>query len=366
MNDAERDAPKASDDARPAIVLIGGPTATGKTTLGVRIAQAIDGEVISADSVQLFRGFRIGAATPTLADREGVPHHLLDMLTPDANISAADFAALADRAIADVRGRGKTPIVVGGSGLYIRALIYGLVDAPPRDDALRAELEAYADAHGDRALWESLRAVDAESAARLHENDRLRVIRALEVFRLTGTSIQRAQEAHGFQELRYHAVGVGLTAARPWLHARIDRRAETMVQGGLVEEVEALLAAGTPDTAHPFRAIGYRETLEHLRAQAANDDTHPLATREALAEEIATNTRNFARRQLVWFRKEPRFRWFDAKCLEADAGAFVARHAPAVEAALHGAPWRAGEAEERAVSGAAPTKRRPRRPKSTP
>lgn len=366
MNVAEAAAPAASDAPRPAIVLIGGPTAAGKTTLGVGLAQALDGEVISADSVQLYRGFRIGAATPSLAERDGVPHHLIDMLPPDANISAADFAELADRAIAEVHGRGKTPILVGGSGLYLRALLYGLVEAPPRDDALRAELEAFADARGDRALWESLREVDAESAARLHENDRLRVVRALEVFRLTGRSIQHAQDAHGFQELRYPAVGVGLTAARPWLHARIDRRAQAMVHGGLVEEVEALLGAGVPETAHPFGAIGYRETLEHLRAQAANDDAHPLATRQALAEQIATNTRNFARRQLVWFRKEPRFRWFDAKSLESDAGAFVAQHAPAVEAALKGAPWQAGEAEERAVSGTAPTQRRPRPSTNTP
>lgn len=339
MNDA--------DSSLQKLIVIGGPTAVGKTTVGVALAKALDGEVISADSVQLFAGFRIGAATPSMEEREGVPHHLLEVMPPDAKVSAADFAKLADEAIADVVGRGKVPILVGGSGLYVRALIYGLVDAPPRDDALRQEYETFADTHGDQALWEKLRDMDPETAAGLHANDRIRVIRALEVRELTGQSFRDAQRAHGFQAPRYDVAGIGLTARRAYIHERINLRAQIMFREGLLSEVQQLLADGAPRDAQPFTAIGYRETLAWIDALSelpADAETQPdISTLEA---QVATNTRNFARRQLVWFRKEPSFRWFDAEKLDKE----LPRIRDGARAFLAGKGWTAGNPSEREVS----------------
>lgn len=356
MNDA--------DAVLHTILVIGGPTAVGKTAAGVALAHALNGEVISADSVQLFAGFRIGAATPSLEERAGVPHHLLEVVPPDQTMTAADFVALADAAIADVVARGKVPIIVGGSGLYVRALLYGLIDAPPRDDALRASYEAFADEEGDDALWQRLQAVDPESAAALHANDRVRVIRALEVFELTGSSIRASREEHGFRERRYRVAGIGLTARRPFIHQRINQRTSIMLDEGLVSEVVGLLEAGCSRDAQPFTAIGYREVLHYLDRLIAPDPT-PLASTSrpapadlpALEAEIATNTRNFARRQLVWFRKEPSFRWFDAEKLDSELPAII----EGARAVLAGSPWDAGTDDERAVSGPAPTVRQRRK-----
>lgn len=355
------------------LLVIGGPTASGKTSLGVALAKALDGEVISADSVQIFSGVEIGAATPTVDERDGVPHHLLGVVDPRVAISAADFQRMADAAIADVRGRGKQPILVGGSGLYLRALLYGLIDAPDRDDAIRARLEQRAEEEGNAALWQALHAVDPAAAARLHPNDRMRVVRALEVFELTGEPISSARADHGFSAPRYDYIGVGLTAPRPWVHDRINRRAALMFDAGLVEEVAALRRAGVPDHAQPFTAIGYREVvsyLQYLERRADEEREHtldstavqsengaPFAARRVprgLVEDVATHTRNFARRQLVWFRKEEKFRWFNAETLDASDHRFL----DAIRASLAGAPWAAGEADERAISGPAPTVRR--------
>lgn len=355
----------------PSLIVVGGPTGIGKTYVGIELAKALNGEVISADSVQIFEGFVIGAATPSLEERQGIPHHLLSALSPRQDISAAEFATLADNAIADVLARGKTPIVVGGSGLYMRALLYGLIEAPPRDDALRAELEALADAKGNAHLWEKLERVDPQSAQELHPNDRVRVIRALEVKTLTGTSIRETQQAHRFQKARYRVAGVGLTARRPYIHDRINRRSAQMFDDGLIDEVRALLDAGVPRNAQPFTAIGYREILDYLDAlermqssapaQEENlettsdtsentpnntDENHEATLRRTAQKDVATHTRRFARRQLVWFRKEPSFRWFNAETLDLVLPEIVEGCA----AFLRGGTWAAGLENERDVS----------------
>lgn len=330
---------------RPKIIAVGGPTAIGKTRVGIALAQALDGEVISADSVQLFRGVRIGAATPTLKERQGVPHHLLSVLDPTDTISAADFARLAEDAIRDVRARNKTPIIVGGSGLYLRALLYGLIDAPPRDDALRKDLEDFASIHGDEALWKRLQDIDPQSAAALHPNDRVRVIRALEVHTLTGKSIRETQKKHRFQTPKYQIAGVGLTAPRPYIHQRINRRTEIMFQEGLIEEVQGLLQDGIPPDAQPLTSIGYKDVVRYLQTPSAHNDPEALAQ---LHKDVATHTRRFARRQLVWFRKEPSFQWINAQYLEKELGDIIR----ACEAFLQGEPWALRFESERDASAA--------------
>lgn len=333
----------ANTPQKPKIIAVGGPTAIGKTRVGIELAKALDGEVISADSVQLFEGVAIGAATPSMEERQGVPHHLLSVLDPSDNISAAGFARLAEAAIADVRARHKTPIIVGGSGLYLRALLYGLIDAPPRDDALRQTLEDFANTSGDAALWQRLHDVDAESAAALHPNDRVRVIRALEVYTLTGKSIRESQNKHRFQTPKYHIAGVGLTAPRPYIHARINLRTQKMFQAGLIDEVEALLRAGVPPDAQPLSSIGYKDVVHYLQHAAHPRDPDAL---EQLHKDVATHTRRFARRQLVWFRKEPSFQWVNAQFLEKELPKIIA----ACRAFWQGDAWKLRFESERDAS----------------
>lgn len=329
------------------VLLVGGPTAVGKTSLGVALAQALSGEVISADSVQLYRGFRIGAATPTEEERAGVPHHLIETLAPDQKVSAADFAQWADEAIRGVVERGNTPIIVGGSGLYVRALLYGLVDAPPRDDVLRASLITFAEEQGDLALWQELQRVDPETAASLHENDRVRVVRALEVYQLTGKSIRASQRGHGFSTPRYDAAGIALTAERSWIHERINRRAKEMIASGLVDEVASLLETGASEDAQPFTAIGYRETLAYLQKARSPEGELLYDSLESLEASIATNTRNFARRQLVLFRKEASFRWFNAEHLDKALPDII----DGAQVFIRSGIWDRGHTDERMVSG---------------
>lgn len=357
------DSNRAPDAPTSSLILIGGPTASGKTSLGVRLAKALDGEVISADSVQLFRGVEVGAATPSMGEREGVPHHLLSVIDPKESVTAAEFQKLADDAIADVHARGKVAIIVGGSGLYLKALLYGLAQAPARDDALRARLEAQADQEGNEALWRSLEASDPKAAAALHPNDRVRVIRALEVWSLTGTSITDRQQEHGFERLRYRVAGIGLTAPRPWIHARVDQRVSMMLDAGLLDEVRALLDAGVPIDAQPLTAIGLRESAAFLApdrapARVGRDERVPQ-TLDELRQAIQSHTRNFARRQLVMFRKEKYFRWFDAQNIESKEPALLA----SLRAFLAGEDWSGGVPDERAISGEAPTVRRGRKPR---
>lgn len=287
------------------IICIAGPTASGKTALSLALAEALGGEIINADSVQLFRGFDIGAAKASEQEQARVPHHGLDVLEPDGEISAAEFAERADGWIADVQRRGRVPILVGGSGLYLRALIYGLSSGPPRDDDLRDALRDQARMRGTEALHGELSEVDPDYAAKIHPNDLLRIVRALEVYRLTGKPLSGHHSAVEDQP-RYDVAGVALTAERAWLYERINRRSQLMLEAGLVEEVRALRAQGVSERAQAMAAIGYRQTMRWLQQPECERD---LA---ALEEEIAARTRNFAKRQMVWFRKEPVFRWFDA------------------------------------------------------
>jgi tRNA dimethylallyltransferase len=307
----------------PRVVVIVGPTASGKTALALRLAGAVrergrEAEIVSADSQQVYRGMDVGTAKATAEERAGVRHHLIDVVTPSEEMTAARYAALADQAIADIAARGRHPIVAGGTGLYVRALLHGLFEGPPADPVLRARLER----KGAPALHARLAAVDPEAAARIDANDLRRIVRALEVHELTGTPISVHQRAHDIRRAprRYPARVVGLDPPRALLARRIEERVQRMLAAGLVDEVRALAAAGHDLGRRAFDAIGYREARAYLRGEL------PL---DAIAATMTAATRRFARRQLAWFRSEPEVAWYNAPDdvpLSALAEWLTARH----------------------------------------
>jgi tRNA dimethylallyltransferase len=279
------------------LLCIVGPTASGKSALALRLARELGGEILSADSMQIYRGFDIGTGKPTPAERALVPHHLLDVAEPLETWDAARWAEEAASVIGAVRARGRVPIVCGGSFLWVRALVYGLADAPRGDEALRERHRAWAEAEGRPALHARLAQVDAVTAARLAPNDFVRVSRALEVFELTGTPMSQVQAAHGFREQRFPVRLVGVAREKPELDTLIATRVQGMLEAGLVSEVERLVAAGYAD-ARAMGSVGYRQVREAQAAGTAQNGP-------ALADAIVRATRVFARRQRTWLRDQP-------------------------------------------------------------
>lgn len=285
----------SGDDQR--LLCIVGPTASGKSALALGLAQQLDGEILSADSMQIYRRFEIGTGKPTALEREQVAHHLLDVADPLDTWDAARWAEQATELIGSVRARGKLPIVCGGTFLWVRALIHGLVEAPRGDPELRARHRALAEAQGRSALHSRLAEVDPASAARLAPNDFVRVSRALEVFELTGTPLSQAQAAHGFRPRRFEARFLGVAREPTELDRLIGERVRAMLRAGWVAEVEGLLHDGL-GAARPMTSVGYRQISEALSNGSALDEG-------ALAESIVRATRVFARRQRTWLRDQP-------------------------------------------------------------
>jgi tRNA dimethylallyltransferase len=275
------------------LLCVVGPTASGKSALALRLAESMNAEIISADSMQIYRGFDIGTGKPTREEQELVPHHLVDVAEPLENWDAAQWAGEAVRLIADIRARGKLPIVCGGTFLWVRALIYGLADAPRADDAVRARHREWAEREGRAALHAKLAEVDPPSAARLAPNDFVRVSRALEVFELTGKPMSEVQAAHGFREARFPARFVGVARERAEHDELIARRVHAMLQAGWSEEVRSLSARGFGE-ARVMQSVGYRQVYAAVSAGMPPD-----------AEEIVRATRVFARRQRTWLRDQP-------------------------------------------------------------
>ncbi len=284
------------------IILIVGPTASGKSELALRLAESVTGEIVNADSMQFYKGMEIGTARPSAAYMSRVPHHLFGIVTPDVNFTAADYISAAGQAITDICRRGRIPIVVGGTGLYVRALLCGLAESPPADEVYRAELTHYGEQFGPRALHDRLAQVDPVSAARLHVNDRLRIIRALEVFHQSGIPFSALQQTHGFMESRYEALKIGLDVERGLLYERIDRRVDEMIAAGLVDEVEGLLSEGYSPALKAMGAIGYRELCNCFAGKITLSEAVSL---------IKKNTRHYAKRQLTWFKKDTEIIWFE-------------------------------------------------------
>ena len=286
----------------PKILVICGPTASGKSALALELARRLDGEIISADSLQVYRGMDIGSAKPSAEERARIPHHLIDVADPDQPFSAADFAGAADAAIRDIGSRGKRAIVAGGTGLYIRALLKGLVDSPGGADEFRQALHEEAGRLGNEALLERLRQVDPELAERTHSNNLVRIIRALEVHHLTGIPLSRYQQEHGFSGQRYRALQIGILAGRPLLYSRIDQRVDLMLEQGLLEEVRHLLDAGYGPDSKAMRSIGYKEITAHLAGECSLAEAIRL---------IKRNTRHYAKRQLTWFNADKDILWLE-------------------------------------------------------
>jgi tRNA dimethylallyltransferase len=280
------------------LVVIAGPTASGKTRLAVELAQRLDGEIVSADSQQLYRGLDVGTAKPTPEERARAPHHLVDVAEPGEGMDAARFVALADAAIAAIAARGRVPIVAGGTGLYLRALLHGVVDAPPRDPALRASLEAEAERLGRPALHARLAAVDPEAAARIRPNDLVRVVRALEMA-AGGRTQSELFAAHRFAADRYRARILALDVPRDELHRRIEERTRAMFAAGLAVEARALLRRFAGELP-PRLPIGYGEAAAMVRGE--------IDEAEAIRR-VAVATRRYARRQVIWLRREPGVEW---------------------------------------------------------
>jgi tRNA dimethylallyltransferase len=284
-----------------ALVAIVGPTASGKSALALRLAAERWGEIVSCDSLQVYRGFDIGSAKATVAERAAVPHHLIDVADPGEPFSAADYARLARAALEGIRSRGRLAIVAGGTGLYLRALLEGLFEGPGRDEAFRRRLGRVAERFGDERLHRMLARVDPRAAGRIAPRDRVRVVRALEVFRATGRPITEGHRS-GAEPLRgFRTLVVGLDPGRAALRKAVETRARAMLERGLVEEVRALLARGVPAHRGPLRAIGYRQAVAVARGEL---------TEEAAERAIVTETLRFAKRQMTWFRHQTDVTWF--------------------------------------------------------
>ena len=283
------------------IICVVGPTASGKTRLAVELAKALDGEVLSCDSMQLYRGMDIGTAKPTEEEMQGVVHHMIDVIDPAEPFSVGRYVEMADPMLQDILARGKTCVICGGTGLYVDALIAGRNFAPFPETGRREALEALADREGIEAVMEILRQADPDSAARPHLSDRRRIIRAVEIWQETGkTMTQHNLETQAIPP-KYSPLWLGLDFAdRQDLYDRIDLRVDLMVRDGLLEEIQGLLNNGTPPAATSLQAIGYKEPMAALRGEM---------TMEQAVEKIKQESRRYAKRQLTWFRRNREIRW---------------------------------------------------------
>ena len=284
------------------VVAILGPTATGKSALALLMAARYDGEIINCDSTAVYRGFDIGTDKVPMADRRGIPHHLIDIVEPTDEYTAAQFARDAAQTIREIHARAKLPIVVGGTGFYYRALTRGLFPGPGRDADLRARLESMAGRRGVGFVHRMLRRVDRESADRIQTNDLKRMVRALEVFFLTGRPLTAhfADTVSPIPDVTVIPIALKLPAAVT--SDRVIRRVDQQFEAGLMDEIRGLLARGVPETARPFGGLVYRQALELLHGVRDEPATRALISQE---------NRRYARRQLIWFRKEPNLQWFD-------------------------------------------------------
>ena len=299
---------------RPPVVVVTGPTASGKTGLAIALALRFDGEIVNADSMQVHRYMDIGTAKPTPAERARVPHHLIDVADPDEPYSAGRYAREARAAFAEIHGRGRVPFLTGGTGLYIRAALHGLIDGVPADEALRERLEGEqrrAEREGDPGrLHRRLEVGDPATARRIHPHDTRRVVRALEIAAEAGHPASRVRSEHGFEDSPYRTLHLALVPPRAELYARIDRRCREMIEAGLLQELRDLQEAGYGPGLRPMKAIGYR----HVLPVARGEDTLANAL-----EAMRRDTRHFARRQITWLRRVPDAVWLDPARPEAIA-----------------------------------------------
>jgi tRNA dimethylallyltransferase len=312
----------SSENKPPGIplVVIGSPTATGKTRLSLQLAESLGAEIVNADSLQVYRYLDIGTAKPTLTERERIKHHLLDVVDPDEDYNAALYCEQARALIADLALQGKRALVVGGTGLYIRALLQGIIDTPPVDENIRKHYKELRDRHGRAYVFGLLRKRDPQAADRLNPNDSVRVIRALEVLDQSGQSILELQKMHRFADCPYKVCKIGLRVAHDELKKSIHRRTEQMEEAGLLDEVRGLLDRGYSEKLKPLQSLGYKQVLSFIRGRCdwnrARDD-------------INRETWQYAKRQMTWFRADKSIAWYgpdEMEKIEEDVRKFLAQY----------------------------------------
>jgi tRNA dimethylallyltransferase len=288
------------------LTVLCGPTGVGKSAIAVQLAKLMNGEIVNADSGQVYRHFNIGTAKPTNEEQSQVPHHGLDLFNPDERGDVTQFCRYAGAAVKEIAHRGKRVLVVGGAGLYLRGLINGVAPLPPRDETLRTQLEESFQRKGGEALHQRLQSIDPEAAARIHPNDPTRLVRALEVYELTGQTISSLQADHQSRESRYETLKIGLNRERATLYTRIEERIDAMIEEGWVEEVKNILR-DYGDRATALTNIGYREIVDFLDGKS---------DWESCVAQIKQNTRHYAKRQLTWFRADKDIKWFEPEQYE--------------------------------------------------
>ena len=295
------------------IICIAGPTASGKTALAVELAKELNGEVVSCDSMQIYKGMDIGTAKPTPGEMQGIPHHMIDVAEPEEDFSVSRYCSLAAPIVDDILSRGKTAIIAGGTGLYMDSLIQGNDFAPFPSTGVRERLEQEAEAQGIQVLFDRLAAVDPEAAGKLHLSDRKRIIRALEVYLETGETITAHNRKTQLIPPRYSPLWLGLDFEnRADLYGRIDRRVGLMLEQGLIAEIQGLLAAGIPPKCTAMQAIGYKEFVAALKGEC---------TIAEAADQVRQSSRRYAKRQLTWFRRNKKIHWLT--CKEGQSGAEI-------------------------------------------
>ena len=282
------------------LVAIVGPTAIGKSRIGIEIAKVLQTEILTADSCQVYKGMDIGTDKPTISERQGIPHRLIDLVSPDQSFNVGEFRRHALKEIARLHDQGRPPLIIGGTGLYIRALLRGLCPGPPANWAIRQALSQEATARGTSFLHEKLQKVDPDLAQRLHPNDQPKVLRALEVYQTLGIPLSKVQQQHQFQESPHPFLLIGLTMERQDLYRRIDTRVEKEIEKGLIEETQQLLQQGYSRNLGSMKGLGYRQFSGYLEGEYSYEEAVRLLKRD---------TRHFAKRQMTWFRKESDIYW---------------------------------------------------------
>ena len=294
--------------SKPRIIIICGPTGIGKTTVGIGLAQQFGGQIIGADSMQVYKYMDIGTAKPTDEERARVVHHMVDFVEPDESFDAARYAAGARARIMELEQQHITPFVVGGTGLYIKALLYGLFDEKISDPEIRAGLKAEADAHGIQSLYDRLGRLDPETANRLHPNDSYRILRALEVIEATGRTISSHHIKHGFFDQPFESLKIGLNLDRAVLYERINSRVDAMISAGFLDEVKGLMAKGYSASLKSMQSIGYRHMVDYIEGRSSWEEC---------VSSLKRDHRRYAKRQLTWFGADPEIIWKEPGQIEA-------------------------------------------------
>lgn len=290
-----------TEDMKPNVIVICGPTAIGKTSTAIELAKTVGGEIIGADSMQVYRHMDIGTAKPTPHEKSCVPHHMIDIVDPDEHFDAKTYAKMAHKKVMKLFENGTIPFVVGGTGLYIKALVHGLFEADSADGDIRLRLKQDAETHGPAFLHKRLKSCDPVTAARIHPNDTYRIIRALEIYELTGKTISDHHHTHRFQDKHFRVLKIGLQLDRERLYTRINHRVETMIEAGLIDEVKKLLGKGYRSNLKSMQSIGYRHMVDFIENRLPWDESLRTFKRD---------TRRYAKRQLTWFKADTDIVWY--------------------------------------------------------